>query len=230
MNPLVSVIIPLYNGERFLAEALDSVRAQDYGAVEVVVMDDGSTDSGPGIVRSRGIEVLRHDRKGVAAARNAAVARSNGAILAFLDQDDLWLPSKLTRQADDLQAHPGAVSFVRNRFFLEKGSSLPRWFGKPELLETDSDGYSPSCMAVTRETFGRVGPFDEGLTQAGDLDWIARARHLGLELRVVPELLALKRVHEENESAKPRTVAEMFEAMRRSAARRRESHGTGEAS
>lgn len=224
MTPLVSVIIPLYNGAHFIGETLDSVYAQDYAPLEVLVMDDGSTDDGPDIARGRGARVLRHEGKGVQAARNAAIAASRGEILALLDQDDLWLPGKTTHQVEALTANPGAVSFVRMLYFLEPGMALPAWFGKPELLE-EHDGYSPSCMAMRREIFDKVGPFEESLTQAGDLDWIARAKHLEVPLEVVPKLLVRRRLHGENESGNPKTVHEMFLTMRRAAARRRADAG-----
>jgi glycosyltransferase involved in cell wall biosynthesis len=225
VTPLVSVIIPIFNGEQFLGETLDSVYAQDYAPLEVIVVDDGSVDAGPRIARARGAEVIRHAGKGVAAARNAAVARSTGSVLAFIDQDDLWLPSKIRRQVEALSAWPDSISYTRTRYFLQEGSAVPPWLGRPELLECDSDGFLPSCLAVTRRTFHRVGPFAEDLPRASDLDWNARARQLGIECNVIPELLVLHRVHGGNESGNPRSVTEMFEAVRRSATRRRASGG-----
>jgi glycosyltransferase involved in cell wall biosynthesis len=225
VTPLVSVIIPIFNGEQFLGETLDSVLAQDYAPLEVLVVDDGSTDAGPDIARARGAEVFRHAGKGVAAARNAAVARSHGNVLTFLDQDDLWLPTKIRRQVEALSAWPDSVSYTRCRYFLQEGSAVPAWFRKPELLERDSDGFLPSCLAMMRHTFELVGAFAEDLTQASDLDWNARARQLGIECLVVPEMLVRQRVHGGNESGNPRSVTEMFEAVRRSAARRRSAEG-----
>lgn len=223
MKPLVTALIPLFDGERFIGQALDSVLTQDYAPIELLVVDDGSTDSGPEIARSRGARVMRHEGKGVAAARNAGVAASRGEIIAFLDQDDLWLPAKTSLQVDALESSPEAVCFTRHRFFVEEGAAIPAWFGKPELVDQEHDGYSPSGMAIRRPVFDRVGWFEESMTQAGDLDWLARARHLGLPFHVVPELLVLRRVHGENESGNPRTVQEMLLAMRRAAARNRGS-------
>jgi GT2 family glycosyltransferase len=124
-----------------------------------------------------------------------------------------------------LSASPDSISYTRTRYFLQEGSAVPRWLGRPELLERDSDGFLPSCLAMTRQTFHRAGPFAEDLMHASDLDWNARARQLGIDCNVVPEMLVLHRLHDANESGNPRSVAEMFEAVRRAAARRRQASG-----
>ena len=107
MTPLVSVIIPLHNGEPYLAQALDSVAAQDYGALEIVVVDDGSTDGGAAIAASRDVVLIRQEQRGAGAARNTGIDRARGEILMFLDQDDLWLPTKVRRQVETAQRASG---------------------------------------------------------------------------------------------------------------------------
>ena len=97
-GPLVSVIVPVHNGARFLAAALDSVAAQDYGSMEILVVDDGSSDNSAEIAASYRVRLLQQPNRGVAEARNAGVAESSGELLAFLDQDDLWLERKVSRQ------------------------------------------------------------------------------------------------------------------------------------
>ena len=97
---LVSVIIPVYNGERYLADAIDSVLDQTYSALEIIVVDDGSTDNSRRVLEGYGddIRYFRQDNKGTASARNFGVRNSQGSLLAFLDQDDLWVPDKLQNQ------------------------------------------------------------------------------------------------------------------------------------
>lgn len=99
-NPLVSVVMPVYNGAAFLAEAIESVLGQTHASVELIVVDDGSTDASPQIIGRHGerLVAIRQNNAGVAAARNAGIAAARGEFVAFLDQDDWWLPEKLLKQ------------------------------------------------------------------------------------------------------------------------------------
>src|SRR4029078_4929566 len=107
MNPLVSVIIPVFNGERFLGDALSSVQAQDYRPLEVLVADDGSTDASATLAESfAGVRCLRLEHAGVSRARDRGGAASNGEWLAFLDADDIWLPGKISAQVAAARADP----------------------------------------------------------------------------------------------------------------------------
>lgn len=221
MTPLVSVIIPIHNGERFLAEALDSVAAQDYDEVETIVVDDGSTDGGPLLAAAREVTLVRQNQRGVAAARNAGVDLARGEILAFLDQDDLWLPSKLRVQVEILTSYPDSICLVQQSYFLEPGVAPPAWFGRPELLASDHTGWAPSCLAVRRTTFERVGRFDERLQHASDLDWFARATQIGVPIEVTTEMLVRRRIHGSNDSGTPTAMKEIFTVLRGAAARKR---------
>ena len=104
----VSVVIPVYNRASLVRRAVDSVLQQDTPAAEVIVVDDGSTDGTAPVLASYGgaIRVLRQENQGVSAARNHGVAASGGALIAFLDSDDRWLPGKLSCQAAYMIAHP----------------------------------------------------------------------------------------------------------------------------
>ena len=112
-TPGVSVVIPVYNGEQYLADAIQSVRDQTYQNVEVIVVDDGSTDESADVAKKFGeaIRYVHQSNGGVGKARNTGIAAARGAYLAFLDQDDLWLPDKLAVQVAYLDSHPevGAV-------------------------------------------------------------------------------------------------------------------------
>src|SRR5688500_924354 len=106
-QPLVSVIIPVYNGARFLRAALESVFAQTYRPIEVIVVDDGSADDSGVIAQSfPEVRYIRQENQGVAAARNNAIEAARGEFFAFLDQDDLWTPEKLRLQIEHLLDHP----------------------------------------------------------------------------------------------------------------------------
>ncbi len=116
-TPVVSAITIFYNSERFLAEAIDSVLAQTYPSWELLLVDDGSTDGSTEIARSyaaghsdriRYLEHAEHRNRGMSASRNVGLQHSRGALVAFLDSDDVWLPEKLARQVATLDAHPEA--------------------------------------------------------------------------------------------------------------------------
>src|SRR5437867_2556724 len=113
MPPCVSVVIPVYNGERYLADAIQSVLDQTYENFEVIVVDDGSTDESAAVAKRFGeaIRYVHQANGGVSKARNTGIAEARGVYLAFLDQDDLWLPDKLSVQVAYLDSHPevGAV-------------------------------------------------------------------------------------------------------------------------
>jgi len=225
-TPLVSVILPIHNGARFLAEALESVAAQDYRNIEVIVVDDGSRDDGPAIAERHGATVIRQEQRGVGAARNVGIAASRGEILAFIDQDDLWLPAKLRLQVEALTRSPDAICLTHQQYFFEEGVERPAWFAKPELLEADHAGWAPSCLAVWRATFDRVGRYDASLQHASDSDWVARAKHLDIPFEILPETLVRRRLHRHNDSGQPAVAAELFTTLRRAAARKRSGDGS----
>ena len=126
--PNISVIIPLYQTERYIAEALASVLAQTHTAFEVIVVDDGSSDRGPEIARSTGdprVRVVTQRNRGLAGARNTGIREARGSILAFLDADDLWQPDKLEAHIALLAREPSTgVSFCASRFINDDGHPI----------------------------------------------------------------------------------------------------------
>jgi glycosyltransferase involved in cell wall biosynthesis len=200
--PLVSVIIPVYNGERFLGEALRSVAAQEYRRFEVLVVDDGSTDGSRRIAeRFSDVRVLSGPRRGVSGARNLAVAASEGEFLAFLDADDIWFPRKLSLQVALATAQPevGVVMVLQDYRF---EGPIPAWF-RGTTDGNAEPGFMPSSWLVRRQCWELVGPFATTMTHGEDIDWLARARHLGVEIGTVQERLLTRRIHDANVSGMP---------------------------
>ena len=186
LRSLVSVVIPTYNRAALLDDALGSVRAQ-VGAgtlfdVEVIVVDDASSDDTSVVVeRHPAVRYIRHaTNRGGSAARNTGIAASHGSLIAFLDDDDLWLPNKLALQVPALQAHPEAGgAYSHMRLSAEEGGSL--W---PDRTRTESgfmfremllDNFmlTPTVL-VRREAFGKAGYFDEQLSSSQDYDMLLR--------------------------------------------------------
>lgn len=202
-EPLVSCVLPVFNGEAYLREAIDSVLAQTWATVEVVVVDDGSTDGTAAVARSYAdrVRYVHQENAGPAAARNRGIEASRGALVAFLDADDLWARERLARQAAALEADPRlsyALCLIQNFRILELSEEANGRRPRPE--GAPAPGYLSSGMLARREAFERVGGFDPGLGHGDSADWILRARGAGLEEVLVPEVLVFRRLHGENRS------------------------------
>jgi len=185
---LVTVIIPTYNMGHYLPQAVQSALAQSYANVEVQIVDDGSTDDTPGIVRQWDgdprVRVHRQTNSGLSAARNQGVALSSGRFVALLDADDMWLPEKLSRQMPLFQGRPelGVVYSDYERMDGE-GHPLPKgpthmhrgWISGPLLIE---NFVSVSTTVVRRECFERHGGFDLALRTGEDYEmWLRLSVH-----------------------------------------------------
>jgi glycosyltransferase involved in cell wall biosynthesis len=180
-RPLVSVIIPTYNRGWIIKEAIDSVMAQDFVGYELIVVDDGSTDNTPDILGAYGrdICVLRQSNKGVSAARNHGIRASSGGLIAFLDSDDLWLPQKLSRQADFFDTHPQAMicqteeQWIRNGARVNPKKRHHKFSGMIFERSLELCLVSPSAVMLRRSLFDTVGIFDESLPACEDYDlWL----------------------------------------------------------
>ncbi|OGQ82751.1 MAG: hypothetical protein A3F90_06795 [Deltaproteobacteria bacterium RIFCSPLOWO2_12_FULL_60_19] len=208
-NSLVSVIVPVYNGERFLTEALDSIFAQDYRPIEVIVVDDGSSDRTPEIARSFGeIRYLCQSNRGLAATRNAGIREARGEFLAFLDADDLMMANKLSSQIKYLLDHPevGCV-LCRQRILLEGNRSPPAWL-KPDRIFGDPGGVPPGSALVRKSALERAGGFDLSYRLAVGMEWLGRLRDSDIAVAVLPEVLMVRRIHDRNLTHQNRKLRE----------------------
>jgi len=202
VSPSISVIIPVFNGAAYLAEALQSVFAQEYSPLEVVVADDGSSDDSSAIARSfPGVTCLALAHAGVSAARNAAVLASSGEWLAFLDADDIWLPGKLAaqvsaaaRECADLVLCEGTAKF----------EDVPAWFVWPADESKTGTCFEPSAWLVSRTAFDEVGPFQPGRTIGEDANWLMRAMARGVKHTVVAQPYVIRRIHSASASSQIR--------------------------
>ncbi len=202
MNPaLISCIVPVFNGERYLQEALDSIYQQTYRPVEVIVVDDGSTDGTPAVVAAHGkdIRYLWQPNAGPAAARNLGLQAAQGELIAFLDADDLWHPEKLARQMARFQARPGldlCVTHLQNFWIAELSEEEARSCG--HRLAKALPGYVTVTMLARRSLFERAGFFDTALPQCEDTEWVLRAMDCGAVTELLPDVLTHRRVHHGN--------------------------------
>ncbi len=198
-KPLVSVIIAVKNGERFLASAINSVLEQDYQPFEIIVVDGQSTDHTTEIAKSYNTVRYTHQvNKGVADAWNVGLEPAKGEFIAFLSHDDLWTPDKLSVQVDYLNDHPEIqYTIARVKFFLEADCNIPLGFRK-ELLENDHVGRIMETLVVRKSLFDAIGKFKPELSTAEDVDWYSRANDLKIPMAIIPKVLLHKRIHGTN--------------------------------
>ena len=198
-NPFVSVIMAVKNGERFLNEAIESVLAQDYQPFEIIVIDGQSTDSSATIAKSYpSIRYILQSGKGIADAYNIGVEAAKGEMISFLSHDDIWSPNKLSVQLNYFLEHPEIQYVVAKiKYFLHEGHSVPPNF-MVEFFDGTHTGIIMETLVVRRRLFNVIGNFDVGYENAEDTDWFARAIDFGIPMAVVPEVLLLKRVHDQN--------------------------------
>jgi glycosyltransferase involved in cell wall biosynthesis len=199
--PLLSVVIPTRNRAQLLCEAIESALSQRHGQVEVIVVDDGSTDNTADVVAERfgsRIQFLRHEeRRGAGASRNAGIRVARGHLVAFLDDDDLWLPGKLDAEISVLEQFPEAkavvsdtllflngeraeLSFFGRNGLLEATEGQPRLISEIGWLWTNSmKGVAMSSVTVQRDVLDRMGQewFPEDLTTCEDWEFEMRVYH-----------------------------------------------------
>jgi glycosyltransferase involved in cell wall biosynthesis len=202
-KPLISCIIPVFNGERYLAEALDSILAQTYRPIEIIVVDDGSTDGTRELVASYGDQVryLWQPNSGPATARNQGLSAASGEFVAFLDADDLWHPEKLERQLARFDARPDldvCVAHVQNFWILELREEEAQF--RDHRVSRPLPGYVTETLLARHTFFEAVGRFNTELNHGDSTDWFLRAAERGAAIELLPDVLSYRRLHQANRS------------------------------
>ncbi|MGA2823587.1 MAG: glycosyltransferase [Bacteroidales bacterium] len=199
-NPLISVIIPVYNEEQYLSEALDSVRQQSYSPVEIIVIDDDSVDNSATIAKSyQTVKYFFQSKSGVSVALNKGLGIASGDFFAFLDADDIWEERKLSLQMEALRKDPSLDAvFGHHRQFISRDVSrtIEDW----RILPAPFKG----AMLIRRESFFRVGLFDISLTLGDFIDWYKRAMEADLKFLMLPDIVMRRRIHDDNSSVRNR--------------------------
>jgi glycosyltransferase involved in cell wall biosynthesis len=226
-DPRVGVVLPVFNGERYLRDALGSIAAQTLQPCDVVAVDDGSMDRSVKVLREFGVRVLRTSRLGQAPARDHGIRAVRGELIACLDQDDRWRPEKLERQCDTLASEPD-ISFVGAlcATFLEPGAARPRWWKAAWDEGIPDPSLAPSATLYRRAAFELAGGFAvAGIAISEDVAWTARAQDLGLRSRVLDEIHVERRIHGGNTSGDQHLrVREHLAVVRESIHRKRARH------
>ena len=224
MNPLISVLIGVYDGESYIGEAIESVLAQDYAPIELIVVDDGSTDGSAEVARGfPGVRVVQQENAGNGAARNRAVEEASGELYAFLDADDRFTPRKLTLQKAALDADPqlDMVFGKAQEFLSPELDEETRARLRPPAAEP-MPWTAPNLMLIRRESFHRVGPFATDVRVGVTVDWFARAAEAGLRYSILPEVVLERRLHTQNNGLRESASRTQYlEVIRRAMERRR---------
>jgi glycosyltransferase involved in cell wall biosynthesis len=204
----VSCIIPVYNGERFLAEAIDSVLAQTHPVAEIIVVDDGSTDGTRSIVENYAASsnarvhyLWQENSKRPATARNRGIQAASGEFITFLDADDLWHPERIKRHLDHFGANPDlriSVSYIQN--FLMGEVSAPSDGGDSDTLTQPKPAYVLTTMMARRDVFEEIGLLNASLRFTDSAEWFLRVREAKLPLDLLPDVLVYRRLHGKNRS------------------------------
>jgi glycosyltransferase involved in cell wall biosynthesis len=196
----VSVIIPSFNAERYVSEAIESVLHQTHAPFEVLVVDDGSTDNTPAVAASYGqaIQLDRQPHNGISATLNRGIQQVQGELIAFLDSDDVWVLDKLQKQINVLLARPE----------IDMVFGYCQFFASPDLDEAvarrliipdkPQPAYLKSALLIRRTSFLKAGLFDTTLRVGDFIDWYSKAAEAGLSAHLLADVLFYRRVHGRN--------------------------------
>lgn len=206
----ITVVIPVYNGAPYLGESVESVRRQSRPPGRIILVDDGSSDATPEIAaalcRDRGmppVDYVRQDNAGPAAAMNRGVALVESPLLAFQCADDIWVHRKLEWQMKALVGGADLVfgymqNFISPELDAATAASLQC---PPEPMA----GHNAGTLLTRLDTFRKVGPLNENFRIGEFIDWYGRASDLGLASTMLPEVVAMRRLHGKNHSLSRKT-------------------------
>jgi glycosyltransferase involved in cell wall biosynthesis len=225
----VSVIIPVYKGEAFLLEAVESIQRQHYDPLEIIIIDDGSTDSTAEIaVGLKGdVHYIYQPNSGPSAARNRGLRIARGNVIGFLDVDDLWTENKMSLQLEHLAKEPsleivlGLTQRMQMTGF-ENGKVTFREWADPEIA------LHLGSALFRKSVFDKVGLFDESMKHCEDWDWFMRAKELHIPMMVYKEVTYYYRRHDKNITNDTKTGFKSALTMLRQSLHRRRDQGNGE--
>lgn len=222
MPTRISVIVPVYNGARYLTEALDSVAAQGDPDLEVIVVDDGSTDESASVAEATGARVLRCEHRGIAASRQEGLEAATGEWIAWVDSDDLWTPGRLAWQRERLAAAPKVAAVA----------GACEAFHSPELSEAERavlplpptrPGIVPGTVLMTGAMVEACGAFDPKRTSGEFIEWYQRGRDAGYEDHLDERVVVRRRLHAANHTRTHKERDAFYLALLRERLKKRKS-------
>jgi glycosyltransferase involved in cell wall biosynthesis len=211
-DPRVTVVVAAFNGEKFLQETLESAFAQDFASFEVVFVDDGSEDGTAEIAGSFPVRYVRQANQGLPAARNTGLAHARGELIAFLDDDDVLPPTKLSVQTRYLDEHPETGCVLGRQEWIFDGVEPPALARDPIFGEVG--GIQLVTAMIRRQVLEDLGGFDPTYRYAEDRDLFIRMREHGVEIAVLPDVVLRKRLHGTNMTMDPPGTHPMLRSLR----------------
>ncbi len=194
-KPLVTCIIPVFNSEKYIESAIESVLNQTYKNIEIIVIDDGSTDDTPKLIKQYDgkIRYIRQANSGSAAARNLGISNSSGEFIGFLDSDDMWDKNKITLQLECLENNLRTeVCLCNIKIINEKGSRIP---DDNYVIVTP---YSVCSILIKTEAIKKVGYFNNNLKFGEDTDWFMKIKEMEIPVKILKDKLVYARLHKDN--------------------------------
>ncbi len=195
----VSVILPVYNGEDYIREALDSVFAQSYRNLEVIVVDDGSTDNTAHIARSYSLDYIRQENQKDAVARIRGIEAATGDFLTFIDHDDRWAVNKIELQVEAFLQDPRVQYVIGHVELFIDEKNPPSFAVRKLLLQKPHVGYLPGTLMARNELMDQF-PISAHYPGATDMDWFFRVQKAGILGAILQPTLLYRRVHGKNMS------------------------------
>jgi glycosyltransferase involved in cell wall biosynthesis len=200
---IVSVILPVFNADKYVREALESVLSQTYKNIELICINDQSTDNSLSILESFGDKIIlinNENNCGTAESRNKGIRLARGEYLAFIDNDDLWKSNKLEVQLNQFRNNPALdVLFSYMQCFISP--DISEEIKKIRYCPPDSmPGYIPSTVVIKRTSFEKVGYFESRWKNGESVAWMFKAKDIGLNFGIVDDILVKRRIHETNKS------------------------------
>lgn len=204
-SPLVTVIIPVFNAEKYVAEAINSVLCQSYKPIEIIAVDDGSTDGSARIIkRFPSVRYLYQTNSGISATRNKGIEHAQGDFFAFLDADDLWVVDKIMLQIAAFEDDPN-IDIVFGHVQQFRSPELADVLaGESPAIASLMPGHIPSTMVIKRDAFFRVGLFETNWRMGEFASWYLRSLENGLRSVMLPDLVTRRRLHEANHGIQQR--------------------------
>jgi glycosyltransferase involved in cell wall biosynthesis len=202
-DEIVTVIIPVYNRAHLIDEAVDSVKAQTWKHLDVVVVDDGSSDDSAAIVErrardDRSIRVIRQANGGPSSARNAGLRATTSRLVTFLDSDDVMVPERIEAQLSKLRRHPEADGVIGiEQIEVADGVTPPRWVRALPPADQVPRYYNMSVL-LDRSWLDRIGGFDESVHVGEDIDLMVRLRRAGARIDTLDQVVVRRRIHGDN--------------------------------